>query len=44
MLKSQVTWNGLEPNSIDMMDSSIMEKYINHPNQYEFLSLIEFNF
>jgi dipeptidase len=35
--------NELEPNSIDIMCSSIIDKYINRYNQYELLSLIEFN-
>jgi dipeptidase len=43
VLKSQVALNELEPNSIDIMCSSIIDKYINHPNQYESLSLAEFN-
>jgi len=40
LLKSQVALIELEPNSIDLMCSSIIEKYINHPKQYESLSLI----
>jgi hypothetical protein len=44
VLKSQVPLNELEPNSIDIMCSSIIDKYINHPNQYESLSLVEFSF
>jgi len=43
VLKSQVALNGLEPNSIDIMCSSIIDKCINCPNQYELLSLIEFS-
>jgi hypothetical protein len=40
VLKSQVALNELQPNSIDiLMCSSIINKYINHPNQYESLSL-----
>jgi hypothetical protein len=39
VLKSQVALNELKPNSIDMMCSSIINKYINCHNQYEFLSL-----
>jgi hypothetical protein len=35
VLKSQVALNELEPNSIDIMCSSIIDKYINRPNQYE---------
>jgi len=35
LLKSQVTLNELEPNSIDIMCSSIIDKYINHFNQCE---------
>jgi len=44
VLKSQVALNELEPNSIDIMYSSIKDKYINCPNQYKSLSLIEFSF
>jgi hypothetical protein len=44
VLKSQVPLNELEPNSIDIMCSSIIEKYINRPNQYELLSLAEFSY
>jgi hypothetical protein len=43
VLKSQVASNELEPNSIDIICSSIIEKYINHPNQYESLSLAKFS-
>jgi hypothetical protein len=43
VLKSQVTLNGLELNSIDIICLLIIDKYINHPNQYELLSLPEFN-
>jgi hypothetical protein len=39
VLKSQVASNELELNSIDIMCSSIIDKYINHPKQYESLSL-----
>jgi hypothetical protein len=35
--------NELEPNSINIMCSSIRDKYINRPNQYELLSLAKFN-
>ncbi len=44
MLKSQVPLNELEPNSTNMMCSSIIEKYINHSNQCELLSLAKFNY
>jgi len=44
VLKSQVPLNELEPNSIDIMCSSIINKYNNCPNQYESLSLTKFNF
>ncbi len=43
MLKSQVALNELKPNSIDTMCSLIINKYINHHNQYESLSLAKFN-
>jgi hypothetical protein len=43
MLKSQVALNELEPNLIDIMCSSIIDKYINRPSQYESLSLVEFS-
>jgi hypothetical protein len=43
VLKSQVALNELEPNSIDIMCSSIINKYINCLNQYESLSLAEFS-
>jgi hypothetical protein len=43
VLKSQVTLNELEPNSIDIMCSLIINKYINRPNQYESLSLAKFS-
>ncbi len=36
MLKSQVALNELEPNSINIICSSIIDKYINCPNRYEF--------
>jgi len=44
VLKSQVALNELEPNSIDIMCSSIIEKYINRLNQYELLSFVEFSY
>jgi hypothetical protein len=37
MLKSQVTLNELEPNSINIMCSLIIDKYMNHLNQCELL-------
>jgi hypothetical protein len=43
MLKSQVALNELEPNSTNIMCLSIINKYINHFNQYESLSLANFN-
>ncbi len=43
MLKPQVALNGLKHNSIDIMCSSIINKYINRSNQYEYLSLIKIN-
>ncbi len=44
MLISQVALNELEPNSTNIMCLLIIDKYINHYNQYELLSLLEFNF
>jgi hypothetical protein len=44
LLKSQVALNELEPNSTDIMCLSIIDKYINCPNQYELLSLTKFSF
>ncbi len=44
VLKSQVALNELKPNSTNIMCSSIIDKYINCPNQYESLSLIKFSF
>jgi hypothetical protein len=44
VLKSQVALNELEPNSTNIMCSSIINKYINCPNQYESLSLTKFFF
>ncbi len=44
VLKSQVALNELEPNSTNIMCSSIINKYINCPNQYELLSLTKFFF
>jgi hypothetical protein len=35
VLKSQVALNELEPNSINIMCSSIIDKYISCFNQYE---------
>jgi hypothetical protein len=43
VLKLQVPLNELEPNSIDMMCSLIIDKYINHHNQHESLSLAKFS-
>jgi hypothetical protein len=43
MLKPQVVLNELKLNSINIICSLIINKYINHPNQYEYLSLIEFS-
>jgi hypothetical protein len=44
VLKSQVELNKLEPNSIDILSPSIIDKYFNccH-NQYELLSLLKFS-
>ncbi len=42
MLKPQVALNELEPDSTNIMCSSIIDKYINCPNQYESLSLAKF--
>ncbi len=44
MLKSQVALNELELNSTDIMCLLIIDKYINHPNQYELLSLPQFSY
>jgi hypothetical protein len=44
VLKSQVALNELEPNSTNIMCLSIIDKYINNPNQYELLSLAKFSF
>jgi hypothetical protein len=44
VLKSQVALNELELNSTNIMCLLIIEKYINHPNQYELLSLLKFSF
>jgi hypothetical protein len=44
VLKSQVALNKLEPNSTNIMCSSIIDKYINRTNQYESLSLVEFSY
>jgi len=43
VLKSQVALNELEPNSINITCPSIINKYINYPNQYESLSLTKFS-
>jgi len=43
MLKSQVALIELEPNSTNIMCSLIIDKYINHPNLYELLSLANFS-
>jgi hypothetical protein len=40
VLKSQFALNELEPNTIGIMCSLIIDKYINCRNQYESLSLI----
>jgi hypothetical protein len=39
VLKPQVALNELELDSTDIMCSWIIDKYINHPNQYEYLAL-----
>ncbi len=44
VLKSEVALNELEANSTNIMCSSIINKYINYPNQYESLSLAKFSF
>jgi hypothetical protein len=44
VLKSQVALKELEPNSTDIICSSIIDKYINCFSQYESLSLAEFSF
>ncbi len=44
MLKPQVALNELKPNSIDIMCSLIIDKYINHHSQYESLSLTKLGF
>jgi hypothetical protein len=43
VLKSRAALNELEPNSINIMCSSIINKYINHLSQYDLLSLVEFS-
>jgi hypothetical protein len=43
VLKPQVALNKLEPDSTNIMCSSIIDKYINCPNQYEYLSLAKFS-
>jgi hypothetical protein len=42
LLKPQATLNELELDSIDIMCPSIIDKYLNCPNHYEPLSLLEF--
>ncbi len=42
MLKPQVALNELEPDSTNINVLSIIDKYINCPNQYEILSLAKF--
>jgi hypothetical protein len=42
VLKSQVALNELKPYSTDIMCSSIIDKYINRPYQYESLALTIF--
>jgi hypothetical protein len=44
VLKSQGALNELEPNSTYIMCSPIIDKYINHPNQYKSSTLVEFIF
>ncbi len=44
VLKSQVALNELDLNSIHIMCSLIINKYINCPSQYELLSLVAFSF
>jgi hypothetical protein len=44
VLKTQVALNELEPNLTNTTCSLIIDKYNNHPNQYESLSLVVFNF
>jgi hypothetical protein len=44
VLKSQVALNEMEPNYIDIMCLSIIDKYNNCPNQYELLSLTKFTY
>jgi len=44
VLKPQVALNELKPNSIDIMCSLIIDKYINHHSQYESLSLTKLGF
>jgi hypothetical protein len=44
VLKPQVALNELKPNSIDIMCSSIIDKYINRHSQYESLSLVKFGY
>jgi hypothetical protein len=44
LFKPQVALNELYFDSIDIMYSLIIDKYIVHLNQYEYLLLEEFNF
>jgi hypothetical protein len=44
VLKPQVALNELKPNSIDIMCSLIIDKYINRHSQYESLSLAKLGF
>jgi hypothetical protein len=44
VLKLQVALNELEHDLTNIMCSSMINKYIDHLNQYEFLSIIEFNY
>jgi hypothetical protein len=44
VLKLQVALIELEHDSSEIMYSSIINKYINCPNQYEYLSLAKFSF
>jgi hypothetical protein len=44
VLKPQVALNELKLDPTNIMCSSIIKIYINHPNQYESLSLVEFNY
>jgi hypothetical protein len=44
VLKPQVALNELKPNLVDIMCSSIIDKYINYHSQYELLSLTKFGY